>query len=366
MPTITELSAEPLDIELTEPFGIATGEQAVARNLLVRVTLDDGSVGLGEAAPFPAVNGETREQALESFRAVRSLVVGEEAERWREIARAITEAGALPSARCGIESAVLDAGCRHRGEPLWRHFGGAATELTTDLTITTGPPEVVGRAARRAALQGFEVLKVKTGGVPLETDVQRLEAILAAAPGARLILDSNASQTADEAVELIAALGRGVERIALFEQPTRADDLDGLRRVGEQSGVSVAADESARSVSDVERIAGERAATVVNIKVTKTGVAEAIDMIAATERAGLGLMIGGMVESKLTMGLSACLAAGRGGFDFVDLDTPLFMKSSPVRGSYEQEGPRMRLETIAAGHGAYVSSAHRSAKKEVT
>ena len=37
----------PLDIELTEPFGIATGAQLVAQNVLLTVTLSDGTVGLG-------------------------------------------------------------------------------------------------------------------------------------------------------------------------------------------------------------------------------------------------------------------------------------------------------------------------------
>ena len=51
------------DLALIEPFGIATGAQVVARNVFVRITLADGAQGWGEAAPFPAVNGETREHA---------------------------------------------------------------------------------------------------------------------------------------------------------------------------------------------------------------------------------------------------------------------------------------------------------------
>ena len=60
MQPIAELVVEPLDVVLREPFGIATGAQLVAEIALVTLVLDDGTAGLGEAAPFPAVNGETR------------------------------------------------------------------------------------------------------------------------------------------------------------------------------------------------------------------------------------------------------------------------------------------------------------------
>ncbi|MDQ5850847.1 MAG: hypothetical protein M3380_02020 [Chloroflexota bacterium] len=59
--TIVEVRASPLDIPLIEPFSIATGAQAVAHNVLVAVRLAGGTKGYGEAAPFPAVTGETQE-----------------------------------------------------------------------------------------------------------------------------------------------------------------------------------------------------------------------------------------------------------------------------------------------------------------
>jgi len=67
------------------------------------------------------------------------------------------------------------------------------------------------------------------------------------------------------------------------------------------------------------------------------------------------LMIGGMVESKLAMTVSACLAAGMGGFAHVDLDTPWFMKDAPIHGGWLERGATLRLDQIAAGHGVTCS-----------
>jgi L-alanine-DL-glutamate epimerase-like enolase superfamily enzyme len=245
--------------------------------------------------------------------------------------------------------ALLDAFGRAHGFDLWRFFGGAERELVTDITIVTGTADNAAAAARRAAQAGFEMLKVKVGGGSVAHDLERLRAIAAAAPQAALLLDANASFAADEAIELLQALGELAPRIALFEQPVAAGDHAGLRRVREHARVRVAADESARSAFDVAALAG--VVDVVNIKLMKTGVAQAMDMISAARASGLRLMIGGMVESKLAMTVAACLAAGLGDFSFVDLDTPMFLKDAPFAGGFATHGPKLRLDVLGPGHG---------------
>lgn len=360
--TVETVRVRPWDIELTEPFGIAGGAQYVARNVLVEVTLSDGTTGTGEAAPFPAVSGETQEAALSAVERASPLLVGLDAARWRRTGALLREAiGETPSALAALETAVLDAHLRRSRLSLWEFFGGAEPSLETDVTIVTGTAARAGAAARDARAGGFRTLKVKVGGASLDHDVERLDAVLAAAPHARLVLDANASMTPDEAVELVARVGR--KRIALFEQPTAPMDLDALRAVRERAGVAVAADESARRASDVQALATARAADVVNVKISKCGLSEACDTCAAARAAGLGLMIGGMVETPLAMTVSACLAAGLGGFDFIDLDTPFFMKRLPTRGGWGggrragEDAPRkpiIDLAGISAGHGVEV------------
>lgn len=355
---IARTTAEPLDIALTEPFGIAGGAQPEAKNVLVRLELASGIVGLGEAAPFPVVSGETQHQTLAAVARMALVLEGRAAGRWRDVARLLSELEpAAPAARSAIEIALLDALCRHARISLWHFFGGAEPELETDITIPTGDEEHARASAKRARSAGFRTLKIKIGGVAHDEDVGRLRAILGAAPDARLVLDANASLSADEAVAVVEALGGERERVALFEQPTAAADLDGLRAVRERARVPVAADESARSARDVARLALHRSVDVVNLKLMKTGVAEALDMAATAAAHGLGLMIGGMVESTLAMTASACLAAGRGGFSFVDLDTPLFMREIPLEGGFAQEGPRLRLDGIEHGHGLGIRQA---------
>jgi L-Ala-D/L-Glu epimerase len=352
MPRIAEVRVEPLDVELTEPFGIATGAQLRAENGLVTIVLDDGCIGLGEAAPFPAVSAETRDAAIAAVVGVRASLIGADPRRWRRVARALAES--IPqaaSARCALETALLDALCTSAGLSLWAFFGGAEQELQTDITIPTGDVAHALASATRALDAGFDTLKVKIGAGSIDDDARRIRAIAELSPVPRLVLDANASLTADGALALLSALGAQRARVALFEQPTARCDLEGMARVRRDARISVAADESACSAADVARIARAGAADVVNLKITKSGIAETLEMAAAARALGLGLMIGGNVETRLAMTASACLAAGLGGFGFVDLDTPMFLVEDPFEGGFLQSGPRLSLASIERGHG---------------
>ncbi|MEZ4299750.1 MAG: dipeptide epimerase [Polyangiaceae bacterium] len=362
---ILSIHHERLDIPLREAFGIAGGTQAVAANVLVTVTLEDGTVGLGEAAPLPAYNGETQESTLAALDGMRGAVVGMDARAWRGVARRLSEGGdartgasepkkgagapKLGAARCAVETAVLDALLRQRGMSFHAFFGGAEAGLLTDITITTGTPEQAGEAAARWAKEGFRIFKVQVGGAGATMDVERVAAVKGSAPHGEIFLDANASLGAKEAISLVEELSRRGIAIQMFEQPTPGGDWDALVEVGRH--VVVAADESVVTAADALVAAKKLGAPhVINIKLMKAGVVEALDIAAVARAAGMGVMIGGNVESALAMSVSASLAAGMGGFGHVDLDTPLFLAESPFEGGMRLRGAAIELDP-AAGHG---------------
>ncbi|TVR52327.1 MAG: dipeptide epimerase [Puniceicoccaceae bacterium] len=358
--SLRTLDVLPLDLPLKAPFGIARGEQAVAANLLLRLELDDGTVGLGEAAPFPAYNGETRAAAREALLEMMPELMGRRFEGWRACALACRErlSRSSGSALAALEMALLDALARRMGCPLWSWFGGAEAELEIDYTITTGSSEEAAVTAGQATAAGFRILKVKVGGrAGVRHDVDRFRAIGEAAPGVRLIVDANASLTRAEARELLEGLRLLPLRPVLLEQWLAKDDLDGMAALTAEAGIPVAADESVATAADAFRIARLKAANYLNIKLMKAGLLEAMEVAAVARAAGLGLMIGGNVESGLAMAVAAGFAAGQGGFHFADLDTPLFLAESPFEGGYLPEPPWLRIDTASPGHGVRLAGA---------
>lgn len=351
---IRRCDVAPLDIPLFEPFGISGGAQSMANNGLVTLVLDDGSIGYGEAAPLPAYNGETQAAALSALRAVQAWIVGFEVSDWRDLGREFRRRSSIRSgaALCALEVALIDALTRREGVPLWSFFGGAGTRLETDMTVTTGTPDEAARATRALRERRIRTIKVKIGG-PLGPahDFARIVAIREVAPRAPLILDGNAGLTRAEAAILVQLLKRAKIKPALLEQWLPKRDLVGMRLLREESGWLVAADEAVRTVADVRRIAEAGAADVVNIKLMKAGLAEAMKIVKVARLAGLELMVGGNIESILTMTVSACFAAGLGGFRFADLDTPWFLASNPFVGGYAADGGKLSVAHITAGHG---------------
>ena len=93
------------------------------------------------------------------------------------------------------------------------------------------------------------------------------------------------------------------------------------------------------------------AVEAVNIKVMKCGVIEALTIWNVVRAAGKKIMIGGMVESSLSMTFSVHLAAGLGGFSYADLDTPMFIQREPSSGGFRQRGSELSVAHVEAGHG---------------
>jgi L-alanine-DL-glutamate epimerase-like enolase superfamily enzyme len=349
--TITDIRFAVLDVPLIEPFAIATGAQPTAHNVLVELCLADGTRGYGEAAPFPAVTGETQTSTLAALDALRPLLLGHTVQQWRLLAAEMKQAeGKAAAARCGLESAMLDALTKRVNMPLWAFFGGAGSELETDMTITAGNVEHAAQSAISIMARGIKTIKIKIGGEPT-LDLQRIAAVHQAAPDSPLILDGNCGYDAEGALQLLDNLKAAGIPIALFEQPVTRYDIDGLANVTAAGGVPVAADESVTTAEDALRVAQKQAASVVNIKLMKAGIVEGLAIAAICKAAGIGLMIGGMVETLLAMNVSAHFAAGLGGFSFVDLDTPMFMAEQPFRGGWLQSGGLLSLARVVGGHG---------------
>jgi L-Ala-D/L-Glu epimerase len=352
--TVRSVEVSALDLALHVPFGISGGAQAMANNALVAVRLEDGITGYGEAAPLPPYNGETQTDALRALRNAGEWIVGRDARTWRELGGELDRRMPVRSgsAQCALETALLDALTRRDGVPLWKYFGGASTELETDMTVTTGGADAAAESARDIRRRGIRMIKVKIGGpAGPQHDLARIAAIHEVAPDSPLILDGNAGVSRSAATDLVRGLKAQGITPAVLEQWLPKDDIEGMKALRKESGWLLAADESVTSAEDAQRLAAERAVQVFNIKLMKRGVAAALGIVDVAQQNQIDLMIGGNVESILAMTMSACFAAGIGGFRFADLDTPLFLKENPFEGGFTMDGGRISVASVQAGHG---------------
>jgi L-Ala-D/L-Glu epimerase len=332
----------------------------VTPSVLVRVEVEgpQGAVaGLGEAACLPPVTREGPDAVRATLSALTPALLG------RSLAAPTIEAfarlvgGALdgaPVARAGLQVALLDAVARAETRHLVSLLDASVPlprRLVTDVTLPILPIERMVALADEWRARGFRTFKVKVGH-DLEKDRAALLAVAGRVPEARFRLDANAGFTAVEAVALLRACLAAGLRIECFEQPCAREDLDGLEAVQASApDVPVVADESLRGPADLDAILARRGRIGgVNLKIVKLGgLLEALAMGRRARTAGLHVMVGGMVETRLGMSTGACLAAC---FDEVltDLDTAWLLASDPFIGGYEARGEVYEVGG-GTGHG---------------
>ncbi|HNR41336.1 MAG TPA: dipeptide epimerase [Bacteroidales bacterium] len=317
---IERMLIEPLNIELAEPFGIAIGTKYSIENVLVTLVLKNGISGYGEAAPLEPINGENQSTVLSTLDSCRDFIVGKSVSDYISISRTLKSVfRAQNTARCAVEMALLDAYTKFLKIPLYRFFGGVTRKIETDYTITIVTPDEARENATALNAKGYRILKTKVGK-DLKGDVERLSAIMDGAPGCSVTVDANQGYTPTDAVRFIQELEKRNIRPLLFEQPVLKDDLYGMKYVKEHISVPVAADESVFSGTDAINVVRSGCADVINIKLMKSGIIEALDIAAIARNANIKLMIGCMLETKLGLGCSVHFAAGLGVFNYIDLD----------------------------------------------
>jgi len=286
-------------------FVISRGSKTQAR-VVVAELADGPAMGRGECVPYPRY-GETVEGVLAEIESVREAL---EAGADRAALQGLLPAGA---ARNALDCALWDLQAKRSGVRAWATAGRLSlSPLTTAYTLSYGAPEAMAAAATAAAHR--PLLKLKIGG---PDDLDRVEAVRAAAPDSRLIVDANEALDFDALRRLAPEFARlGVR---LVEQPLPAGADEDLQ--GWPSPVPLCADESLHTRVELDACAWRYAA--VNVKLDKTGgLTEALALTEAARARGLVLMVGCMVATSLSMAPAMVLAQGA---EFVDLDGPLLL-----------------------------------------
>lgn len=333
--TIDSVTAKPVNFELEEPFEIASGKKTEIENVFVKLTLENGIEGYGEASPLEPINGENQETVVASINSFSDFLIGKDVKKFNEVTEALKSIlWAQTSARAAIEIAILDALTKYKKISIWDYYGGAENKICTDYTISIVTPDKAYEQAKKLSNQGFNTLKAKVGKGSQE-DLERLKAISEGAPNCELNIDANEGFAPKEAVEFARELENSDVSLNLFEQPVKREDFKGLRKVTRELNQPVAADESVFFVTDAERIIDMGAADVINIKLMKSGLKEGQEIAKRCKENGMGLMVGCMLESMLGMTASVLFASGIGGFSHIDLDPRSEVFSAPFQGGVE-------------------------------
>jgi len=323
---------------LKHTFTISRESRNTQESLVVE--LSDGSHrGFGETTTNPYYQitmGSLKEIITRNEAAICALSNDTPEDFWQKLYPLFKE---NLFALCALDIAYTDLYAKRKHQKLVDLWGLDTTKNPmTDYTI--GIDTVANMVAKMNELP-WPIYKIKLG---TKNDIEIVTA-LRKHTTAIFRIDANCGWTADEAIENSFKLKElGVE---FLEQPLPADDLEGAKKLFQNSALPIIADESCIVESDVEKCVGLFHG--VNVKLSKCGgVTPGKRMLEKAASLGLKTMVGCMTES--TVGISA-IAHLLPLLDYVDMDGGLLLKEDIATGVRIKNG----IISYADAHGTGVS-----------
>ena len=316
MPTVTELQLFAVDLPFKTAFRHAAAARTTSESLFLRMALDSGVDGWGEALPRAYVSGESRQDAFALLRdQVLPALVGRRFQSLPEVVSFLEKCdGKAPSewvppdvpqtsAWCCVDLALLDGFGRAFGDPVspgGQPSGGALERYRYSGVVSAGRGWAYVKSLLKMRAFGFPQVKLKLGE----------DGALQAARTARRLLgrrvdlrvDANMAWDVEQALEVIHQLRTlGIQS---FEQPIAADDLSGLARLVRESSAGIVVDEGLSDRESLQAFISHRACTGANVRISKCG-----GLVGAYARCREALDAGLMLQVGCQVGESSLLSA---------------------------------------------------------
>jgi L-alanine-DL-glutamate epimerase-like enolase superfamily enzyme len=263
---ITSLRATPVAVPFTEDEIWAFGGRRGMVSILLEVVTDEGVIGLGEAAAYPSAD-----IVLAVVESIEPLVVGENPFNIERIMKRVNIIGtwhhvkATSPAIAAVEMACWDIVGKASGQPLVNLFGGKVREeVEFFYYLSHKPAEQMGADAAAGFDAGFRTFYLKVGSGDPSLDIERVEAVRAAAgPEARIRVDPNEAWSAAAAIRIITDMEQfGLE---LVEQPISGRNLAEMAYLRGRINTPLLANEASWTRYDQLEVIKAGAADVVSV-----------------------------------------------------------------------------------------------------
>ncbi len=300
------------ELPFTESLKMMGAELSTRTGLIIRVTDEEGNWGFGEIAPFPGLNKENPQQALQQLRrhktALLEIAFGEDVLLLSgEFERLLGGFSFYPSVRCGIEMAVLNCFADQRKLPLHRLISSNQTNDFLHLNgLLTGTRHSIVAEARKLRDEGYRSLKIKTGREKPDLEIDLIREVRQAVGGdMELRLDANRAWNLEEAIYV----GRHISQFGIeyIEEPLKNPEK--LAEFYKSVNIPFALDESLSGLApeDITLLPGLKALVLKPMSLGGFEITMAYCRQAA--KTGIYPVISSVFESGIGLGALASFAA---------------------------------------------------------
>ena len=297
---ITRVEAIPFAIPYRKPLKFASGEVHVAEHVLVRVTTDDGVVGVAEAPPRPFTYGETQAGIVAVIDTIfAGQVVGLDLMEREQIHTRLSRTIGNPTAKSALDMAIWDALGQSLGYSVTELLGGYTDRMhVSHMLGFDEPAAMVAEAERMRDTYGITTFKVKVGRHPYRLDTAVVRALREGlGDDVELYVDGNRGWSASESARAMAEMAD--LGLTFAEELCPADDVLGRRWLVQQLDVPFIADESVVTPAEVTREVLGGSATAISIKTARTGFTTSRRVHHLAEGLGVELVMGNQIDGQL-------------------------------------------------------------------
>jgi glucarate dehydratase len=259
---IAEMKVIPVNVNYTHRERSANVSRPGITETLVKITLENGLVGWGEATRCADARG-----ILSALEAMEPFVIGRDVFADEALHRDIWRAGGWHLqpmtgnlAYGGLDMALWDLKGKIAGRPIHDLMGGPLRqEVDYFYYLPLTDESELRQLCRDGVKRGFGVFYIKVGVDEAEEEEEAYLRLVREEIGDRrqIRIDANQAWSVPEAVRILNRW-QDLIGIDLIEAPVRIDDLDLMQEVKARTGLSISINEGLWHEPDAHRIIQER------------------------------------------------------------------------------------------------------------
>ena len=275
---IAEIIAYPLSFPVSAQGGVRLGiGRTVKRDtVVVKVRTEGGLVGWGESHHGRAPGAVAQLVNTTLAHLVRGMDATDVNGVWARIYKMQLSSHGMGAAAAiamsGIDMALWDIRAKAAGWPLYRLLGGSSKPLPAyagGISLGYQPPAELVEEAKSLVDQGYRALKLRVGDT-WRADIERVEAVRnALGDGVDLLVDANTNYTVADARQVMPAFD--ALRVGWLEEPFPPHDARSYALAAGYGRTPLAAGENHYTRFEFQRLIEDRAVTILQPDLSKTG-----------------------------------------------------------------------------------------------
>ena len=319
------------------------GELKSIEHVLVKITEQNGNIGVAEAPVRPTIYGETRQSIEAVVRLFSTKLVGLSIDD-EEIYNVLDSIPNNHCAKGAIDMALYDLRAKKQQKNIIEAYAGEQKRIRVSYILGISNIETMIQEATRVFTSGVSVFKIKIGR-DSKHDEQIIDALRSEfADEVILYVDANETLQAKQAptrLEKLAKLG-----VAYIEEPLPVHLIKEREYLRSLEILPIIGDDSCFTLNTLQRELQCNTFDILNIKTARSGFHYSFKMLEEAKKHNKGIMLGSQASCGLGTIFCAVMASQNAVTHPCELSFPLKLKKDILQEPINYDNGFLDITTL--------------------